>query len=500
MTLLEVLVASLLVGVIALGTFSAFDAAGRTSADQRAHAQATTLAQQDEERLRAFTTTALAQLGSSEQVRAENGLCLEKPSTTWVYYNKANTTFCEKIEAFAGLAYTGTLFTVTSSARYAAAPKGAEKEGLTCETVGGGANYEQTTSSVSWSGLGSRTPVKQSSLVTNPTTGLLVKILNQNGEPVSGATVKVTGESTSPPSQVTPAAGCVTFFGLVGKLFEVAVEKGAMIDKAAKNPPEKKTGIALSTNGLTAVEFTMAEPGAIEAKFVDGKGVAGEGDTFYAYQSGIPTPSDFVGGVAGTFKEKEVLLPAPGRLFPFAKPAVPHEAEPYTVYAGDCSANNPNVVTAGAVPDVEGPVKPGATAQVTLEAPPVTLTVYEGTASVKKLPLQGSLSAVITNEACKTATAQNVVGKVAYTHKVAITTGVLESEKGHLKPKWQPYAAELILCVTAHIGTKYDRNTFKFANAEKGGAAEHKFYLKEVKTAVDTGVEERFSESEVKCP
>ncbi|HME01779.1 MAG TPA: hypothetical protein VKG38_01955, partial [Solirubrobacteraceae bacterium] len=87
--LLEVLISALLVGLIAVGTFAGFDSAGRARADERAHAQATQLAEQDEERLRGLTTTQLAQLGTDEApYKAENGICLEKVSNTYYYWNK----------------------------------------------------------------------------------------------------------------------------------------------------------------------------------------------------------------------------------------------------------------------------------------------------------------------------------------------------------------------------------------------------------------------------
>src|SRR5271155_1991301 len=102
--LLEVVISALLVGLIAVGTLAGFEAAGKAGSDQRAHAQATELAAQDEERLRGGTET--------------------EPETKTA-------------------SYSGTTFTITSSAQYASAAK----ESLSCETTGAAANYVQTTSS-----------------------------------------------------------------------------------------------------------------------------------------------------------------------------------------------------------------------------------------------------------------------------------------------------------------------------------------------------------------
>src|ERR1039458_3492536 len=143
-SLIEVLISSLIVAVVAIGTFTAFDTAGRASTDQRAHAQAGQLAQQDQERLRGLTAAELSNFTTTTQTEAENGLCVtEVAGRKWEY---CSTT------AFTGQKYTGTVFTVTSSARYVSAGQ----ETFACETTGGGANFIATTSSVRWPGLGPR--------------------------------------------------------------------------------------------------------------------------------------------------------------------------------------------------------------------------------------------------------------------------------------------------------------------------------------------------------
>jgi Tfp pilus assembly protein PilV len=56
-TLIEVLFSCLLLAVIVMGTLSAFDAAGRLSADEQRRSQASALAQQDQDRLRSMTVS-----------------------------------------------------------------------------------------------------------------------------------------------------------------------------------------------------------------------------------------------------------------------------------------------------------------------------------------------------------------------------------------------------------------------------------------------------------
>ena len=378
MTLIEVLIASVITAFIAIGTFTAFDAAGKSSVDERSHAQGTVLVQQDQERLRSFTTTALEQMGTVETYRAENGMCLEKSGSSYSYFNGSkNTLFCEKVTGFAGNAYTGSVFTVTSTAAYVSAEKGAEKATLTCEKSGVSANYLQTKSSVKWTSLGSRTPVTQSSVLNVPSSYvLLVKVMNQNNEPVEGATVSV----TSGPSTTTPASGCVTFGGIAAETIEVSATKGAWVDYTGKSPTAK-TGVKLSSTAVTEVELHLAESGSIVGEFENpANGAAVEATSFFVQQVKIPTPSDFV--AASALPATTITL---SKLFPFVKSVKPLEYEPYVLYAGDCEANNPE--TAGeAVEKLKfktATVTPGGSASVKLEVPEVKVRVYEGTEASK---------------------------------------------------------------------------------------------------------------------
>jgi type II secretory pathway pseudopilin PulG len=427
MTLIEVLVASLLVSLIAVGTFAGFDSATRVSADERAHTEATKLTEQDEERLRGLTATQLASLGSSQRTVTENG----------------------------------TAFTITSSARFVSASKNT----LTCESKAGTADYIQTTSSATWPALGSRPPVSQASTFV---TGLLVTVNNRGEEPVAGATVKISGTSNSG-TQITPAAGCVIFVGLTPEpSLTVEVSKSPWVDKNGKSPPPTKT-VAILTEHLATTEFTIAPPGSIEAEFESNK-LAATGDTFVAFQSGISPPEDFV-GTAGSYLPTVTL----GGLFPFAKAGTPPTPEAYFVYAGECSANNPETVTKEGEKRKprEALVEPNLVATVKIEAPTVNVKVYSGESeSVKGSLIAESANATIFNKACSGASAQNaatLTGK----HSVIIKAGALVQ-------KYQPYATELVLCVVWKEGEHaYYKKTFpSFANALQAGTSPPNFFLK----------------------
>lgn len=452
--LIEVLVASLITAVIAVGTLTGINAAGRSSADTRAHAQASQLAGQDEERLRGFTTTVLGQLGTNTTSRAENGSCVEAVSGGWHYWSKGTTTFCENPTGLSGTAYTGTVFTITSSATYVTAETGGTKSSLTCETTAGTANYLQTTSSVTWSSLGTRQPVSQSSIVTVPTSNtLLVKVVNQKNEPVEGATVTVSGISPEL-SQVTPSGGCVVFGGLSSSSVKATATKVNWVNENGETAPAAKSA-TLSKTATTPLKFVIAEPGGISAEFVEAGGTKVQGSTFYAFQTAIATPNGYVGGSAASYAYTAELAKI---LFPFRNVSeTPPGTSPYTVFAGDCEANNPHVVNA-TVTDATAQVEPNATTSpIKVRLPKVKVSVNEGTSAKPKGAFASVERAMIVNKGCEGATART--GSVPYQHEVTINAG-------KLVPEFQPFAKELTLCIVVHnlVAKAYYKYTKTFEN------------------------------------
>jgi Tfp pilus assembly protein PilV len=496
LSLIEVLVASLIVAVIAVGTLTGVIAAGKSTADTRAHAQATELAGQDEERLRGFTTTQLAQLPATSTSRAENGACLEQVASVWHYWSKGTTTFCENPPGLSGNAYTGTIFTVTSSSTYVTAETGGTKASLTCETTGGTANYVQTTSKVTWPSLGTREPVSQSTVVTLPTSDtLLVRVLNQKGEAVEGATVTVSGVSPEP-QETTPSTGCVVFGGITTTSVKVAATKAGWVNKNAESAPAAKA-VTLSKTATTEEKFYIAEPGNIAVEFVEAGGshLPVSGSTFFAFQTGIETPDSFVGGSAATYSSTATLNASPS-VFPFPSTGgTPPGSGPYTVFAGDCEANNPRTVTSAATEiDTKAQVEPNQTTtpeKTKVELPKVTVNVYEGTSGTTVLP--SAEHAMIINKGCEKASPVRTTTGTAsppYKHEVAISAG-------HLVQDFQPYATELELCIVqkkTSPTTKYYKYEEKFSNKVAAGTTLPSIYMEA------TGTGHSSSTSALTCP
>jgi hypothetical protein len=465
LSLIEVVLATLMVSIIVIGTLTGFDAATGAASKERSQAQATVIAQQDEERLRGLTAAELGELGTQTRSVAQNGLCIEQVSGNWRY--------CEGTP-FAATTYTGTVFTVTSSAQYVTA----SKNRYTCEVAGGSADYLQTTSTVSWTGRGAKGPVSQSSIVTNPVkASLLVRVKNQANEAVSGATVTVTGTKTSA-AQTTPASGCVIFGGIEDSEVTVAVSDSGYVDHQGDSPPPSKS-MKLSSLSLAETEFVIAQAGSILAQFLsNGVSTGVTSDSFVAYNSGIASPPYMHGGSDATTSGAYFSSVQLGNLFPFAEGS-PLVYKKYAVWAGDCSKNNPQEVASIAA--AEAAVEPGTVSTAKVEVPAVNLTLTKTSGGSQVT----STSATITNSECVGATAQNVTGSISAVHVVKITEGALE-------PKYQPYAKKLILCVVFKEGAKYYKNkNVELTNTKKEGTSVAK-YVK-----VYGSYEE--SSSELKC-
>ena len=169
--LIEVIISAMLIGLIVVATFTGFDVANRTTADERSHAQADAIAQQWEERMRGEQVSDIAAL---------------------------NKTFCvndQGVEVAASapcpasvVGSTGTIFTVATTGKFISNTSGASS----CSKESTSADYIQTTTTVKWPALGSRLPVSESSIVTPPVSGQLV-VQDYNGpNPVSGVEVTAT--------------------------------------------------------------------------------------------------------------------------------------------------------------------------------------------------------------------------------------------------------------------------------------------------------------------
>ncbi len=441
LSLIEVLISALLLGMIVIATYTGFDTATRAATNQRQRNQATLLAAQDEERLRGAELTKLTQVGHETNTVSETGISCS-----------VSTTACSS----------GTKYTIESFAEYVS---GGEKEDVLACGSSGTAEFIKSTSIVSWWEY-NRNPavkktIKQSSVVAVPSsTTVEVKAVNQAKAPVSGATVTVKG-STANLSQTTLGNGCVVFGSVGDKSVEVDATKTGWVGANGSAP--SPISVNLSSTATTVTEFTLAEPGTLNTEFVsNGGAVTGlTGDTVYVAQNKVGTPPNFIAGTAGSYHTAVSF----GGLFPFVSPNT------YTVYAGDCEKNNPEAVVGSSVSDAKAQIEPGGTTSVKVEEPQVNLLVKSGTSASEPGAPIAKAPAKLINKECQSTSAQNYT-TVPYERAIEVVAG-------RLAPRYAPYAKSLELCVAwGPESGKYYKNKTTFANAIKAGSTETTFYAK----------------------
>ncbi len=237
-TMIEVLVAALLVVLIAVATFTAFIGIAHVVGGQNTRAQASALAEADQARLHGMTLDAL--VGTA-----------------------GNTSSTQTID--------NTVYTITSSSQFTSA-SGAPA----CTAIGTStADEVQTTSTVTWaSDAPAGGPVEIHSLMTPPEGGsLTVRVVGSNGSPVSGSVVSLSGGPTSAAPLTTDANGCVEFGGLAGGTYTVSTTLNGVATSAVAPTvvPTKTSTVTLTTGGDGGISatFTTTYNGSTHASSAD---------------------------------------------------------------------------------------------------------------------------------------------------------------------------------------------------------------------------------------
>ncbi len=333
-TLIEVIVAALIVGLIAAAVFTGFSAVAHISQGQRNATRANALAQQDEERLRGLTVNELSSISPSSSCGTSAGLY-------------GNTCYTQTIN--------NVVYTITSSSKFVSATSG----NSSCST-NGTADYIETDSTVSWSNSNDgRQPVEVHGLITPPPGGGLTVSVTDTGapaNPIAGVTVTVQGPGSGGPTKTltTDSGGCAVFGNLNGGTYTVT-ESGPSSNYAPLNGITTQSA-SVAVGFTTSLQWVLAQTGAIQASFsttYGGSTVAATDDTFVASNSAGAN----VYGTAGSYGSTVTT------------PSI--NTGSYSVYAGACSADappSPTPVTVSA----------GATTPVTIPEPAMLLNVYGG--------------------------------------------------------------------------------------------------------------------------
>jgi Tfp pilus assembly protein PilV len=432
--LMEVLISAVIVALIVIATFSGFDIANQASASERQRAQADTLAQQDEDRLRSFQIDQLSGLSETHTV-----------------------------------VFKETTYTVQSKGEFISDDTG----GTSCSTEAQEASYVRTTSTVTWAGSGTRDPVVETGLITPPAGGqLLVQVIDAKGNPLSGVTATATGPSAA--TAVTGPQGCVIFAGLNEGEYVVKVHRSGYVSKEGVSEPEQ-TGTIVA--GATEKKvFELDQAGAIAVSFETTSGAEAKSDTFVAQNSLLPTPFYKTFGTVGTY---ETTVTSGMELLPFGEPATSeHPASGrYQVYAGTCEADSP--APFGVTPVLVN-VLGGETVSVNVHLPAINIRVMSGSSSSSPGSAVTSFSGKFDDEGCKNIEyPKGTPDPKGPEHPFSTTTAT----NGELH-KGMPFGKAFLLCVasnekvTVGASSKYRKiEGISIANESVLGTALQTIYL-----------------------
>ncbi len=333
--LVEVMVSAMLLVLVAVGVLSGIDGPGSTSGQNKSRSIAAALAQQDQNRLRAFKVSDISN------------------------YNATRTV------AVGGIAYT-----VKSRAAWISDSTGTES----CSNNSSQTNYLKISSTASWPNIGSGAPVTVASLMSPPPGGvgantgnLSVQLLDQAGSPVTGVPVTLTSGGGSVP---TNSVGCAFFGYLAVGTYAASFAQPGWVDPSGTSNVTLPNGsvTAGATNTLSGSYAQAAQTAvSFDSKLGANAPAPVQADSVSLANPGVPPPgwrtfSPQGGGVASTITATN--------LFPFTSG--------YGVYAGTCQANNPvtyipNYFTQN--PRSYATLVPGASASMTVREPALSVLV-----------------------------------------------------------------------------------------------------------------------------
>jgi Tfp pilus assembly protein PilV len=352
--LVEIMVSSVMLVVTAVGVFGAFDAATRSTSEERHRARAHAIAEADLSRMRALRISDLSNLNEARTVTQDNQV-----------------------------------YTIASRAEFITDATGT----ASCETGIASADYLKISSTVTWQSIGSRPPVYASSIVAPPNGSVSadsgsLAIAVEDSQNVGIPGVGVSGSGAGSFTGSTGPDGCVVIGNLPAGDYTVTVSGVAsgLVDRDGVEPgPIDTSVVAESTNTLV---LQYDEPGFIPVTFTaipygGGTPVPSSSDSIIAYNTGMTAARAF--GTPGT-RASQVDATS---LFPFSSD--------YAVYSGVCEDNNPNpnnldpppaplAILSALVPPGGSPPPP-----TTIQQPAMHLTVWSGTSSFSPgTPISGA--------------------------------------------------------------------------------------------------------------
>jgi type II secretory pathway pseudopilin PulG len=401
-TLIEVLVTSLIVILIASASAKALITTSHASGDQRLRSQADSVATQDLERLRGLSDDNLNGLNQGPRPVIVNG----------------------------------TTFNVTSTASYL------DTTGASTCTSNAAAYYK-ISSTVTWTENYSNrtdTTVTQESVLARPVTGdMYVQATDQTGTPLSGVAVTATGPDTQ--NDTTNASGCVLFAGLSPGGYALTLADPGYVDPNGNASPPNVTATVTASTPVapSGNPFRLGRAGSLAATFTtagSSSGYNGEADGVAWLGSGASY------AMSGGYRTATSTAPSPtlgtASLFPFNESTTTTASytNNYSAWAGRCLQQEP---PAGVDTYT---VTPGSTGQAVNVLEPV---LYVGATNYKN----GSTTTAVRPAHIKLTFTSTAGMPCSYSWYPTLAAGTVVPYAGWLANPGQPFASTATTGTTA---------------------------------------------------
>jgi Tfp pilus assembly protein PilV len=322
--LIEIMMASLLVVMVATAVFKAIDGASATSGGSKSRATAVALAESDQERLRAVPPAEL----------------VDRNETTNPVRN-------------------GVRYTVQSSSKWVA-DRDATPD---CSSTTSRAGYLRIRTEVTWPDMRQSKPIVASSLVAPPNGTVTsnrgaigIKILNEAGTGVAGANVSVSGAGLA--SKQTDATGCAYWDDVPQGTYNYTASKAGYVDYEGDSSVVRPIGVAGGQTRFDTANLDVAT--SMDVEIVTRRY---GGPAVRAVDPAAPTSTALLAGYNYPLRLANPKMVGLGgvRAFPSSDSAVRNLTSlyplKYGVYVGPCAqSNNPANYGAPFEPAVPYPV------------------------------------------------------------------------------------------------------------------------------------------------
>jgi Tfp pilus assembly protein PilV len=322
-------------------------------------------------------------------------------------------------------------------------------------------DYVQITSKVTWPGMASSEKAVIVSILSpsgskalDPShSSVAVSVASEQKTPMPGVEVAATGGQFK---AFTDAAGCVIFPDLAKGNYPTIVSGAAagLVNKDGKSSEEVTLPVA---EEMKLVSRQFDHPGTIPVNFKYRVGSTAaftpvSADSIVAYNTNMTTAKTFWTPTAA--REATVNVTP---LYPFTSP--------YTIYAGSCSANNPNPEgksnppSAPAIANVVAPAG-GTATPVTIQLPALETIVKNGAAAI------AGAKVTITDKTCKESKNVSLIKRVYTTNESGLPSSSIKGA-AELGLPWGAYE----ICASANISGSFRRKKVTSVTVQNLAAA-----------------------------